>query len=377
MVANLRPVVPADSEPSAEEHEPFMAEALQLAERGRGSTSPNPMVGAVVVDRDGRIVGRGYHRRAGEAHAEVHALDAAGPSARGSTLYCTLEPCCHTGRTPPCAERVVHAGIARVVVATEDPNPHVDGGGIAYLRAHGVAVVVGVSREAARRLNVTFFTFVRRRRPFIIMKVALSRDERIASAPGVRTALTSDAANRRVHQLRAEVDAIAVGSGTVLADDPLLTARGVARDRPLARVIFDTRLRMPPAARVLATLDAGPVLVMTTESAIRSCPDRAAALVAAGATLEPLDTRDVGHACERLAAREITSVLLEGGATLHRAAWAADVVDRVQVYRTPNTLGPAGVTWLDLESLFETLQDRRTEPCGPDVLVEGDVYRID
>ena len=350
-----------------------MRQALRLAAEGRGRTSPNPMVGAIVVNARDRVIGRGYHHRAGGPHAEVHALDEAAEAARGATLYCTLEPCCHTGRTGPCTERILQAGIARVVVAMEDPNPLVRGAGIAQLRERGVLVEVGVADEAARRLNEAYLTLVRQRRPLVIMKVALSRDGRIAAAPGVRTGLTSDAANRRVHRLRAEVDAIAVGSGTVLADDPRLTARGVTRERPLVRVVFDTRLRTPPEAALLRTLDAGPVIVVTTVSAVRSRPQQAAALAAAGATLEALDGRDIRRAFLRLGAREVQSVLLEGGARLHAAAWAAGVIDRVQIYRTPHTVGANGVDWLDLDELLPRLRDRRTIACGPDVLEEGRV----
>lgn len=354
-----------------------MRQALRLAAEGRGRTSPNPMVGALVVDANGRIIGRGYHRRAGGPHAEVYALDEAGGAARGATLYCTLEPCCHTGRTGPCTERILAAGIARVVIATEDPNPRVNGGGAARLRAHGIVVEVGIGDRAARRLNESYLTFVRRRRPFVIMKVALSADRRIAAAPGVRTPLTSEAANRRVHRLRAEVDAIAVGSGTVLADDPRLTVRGASRDRPLARVIFDTRLRTPPTAALFETLDVGPVFIVTTESALRSRSARAAALTDAGATLEPLERRSLRRAFRRLGERQIQSMVLEGGARLHAAAWTADLVDRVQIYQTPHRVGARGVAWLDLDELLASLQERRTVACGPDRLIEGVVQHPD
>ena len=231
-----------------------MARALALAERGRGRTSPNPMVGAVVVDDEGVVVGRGSHEFAGGPHAEIHALADAGDRARGATLYCTLEPCCHTGRTGPCAPRVVDAGIRRAVIAVEDPNPLVSGprpGAPARSRHRGRGRRARARR--AERLNAPFFTVMRRRRPFVTMKVALSRDG-LRRRPGrARTQLTGAAANRLIHRERAEVDAIGVGSGTVLADDPLLTARGAYRTRPLTRVVFDRSLRTPPAARLLST----------------------------------------------------------------------------------------------------------------------------
>ena len=217
----------------------YMRRALFLAACGRGRTSPNPMVGAVVVSNDGVIVGQGFHQRAGGPHAEVHALEMAGDRARCATLYCTLEPCCHVGRTGPCVCRIVEAGIGQVVAAVQDPNPAVNGRGFEYLRAHGVDVRTGVGAAAAARLNQPFFTLMRARRPFVILKAATSLDGRIAAAPGQRTDLTSPAARRHAHVVRAEVDAIGVGVGTILIDDPLLTVRGVHRERPLTRVVFD------------------------------------------------------------------------------------------------------------------------------------------
>ena len=356
----------------------YMDRALNLAELGRGRTSPNPMVGALLVSPTGVIVGAGHHEEAGLAHAEIQALTEAGSGATGATLYCTLEPCCHTGRTGPCVERIVEAGIARVVVAVEDPNPLVNGGGIRYLRRHGVHVDVGVCGAEAARLNQAFFTFIGKHRPFVTLKVATSLDGRIAATSGRRTQLTSAPANRQVHLLRAEVDAIGVGSGTILADNPLLTARGVHRSQPLARVLFDTKLLTPPAARVLSTLDAGPVIIITTEAGLSAAPDRAEALRSAGATLEVLEARDLKAALVRLGSRGISSLLLEGGATLHRAAWDAGVVDRVQVYVAPVTLGAQGLPWLTGQHFsLAALHDVRIRSCGPDVLMEGYVYGAD
>jgi diaminohydroxyphosphoribosylaminopyrimidine deaminase/5-amino-6-(5-phosphoribosylamino)uracil reductase len=357
----------------------YMSRALALAEQGRGRTSPNPMVGAVVVDREGVVVGSGAHEFAGGPHAEVHALNDAGIRARGATLYCTLEPCSHVGRTGPCAPRVADAGIARVVVAVEDPNPLVNGAGLAYLRARGVNVVTGVLADEARHLNRPFFTLIRRHRPFVTLKVALSRDGRMAAAPGVRTRLTEAAANRLIHRERAEIDALAVGSGTILADDPLLTARGAYRLRPLTRVIFDTRLRTPPDAKVLSTLSAGPVIIVSTPSAAASAPDRAATLVEAGADIHT-DGRDsgLGTVLERLATRGLSSVVVEGGAALHRSFWDAGLVDRVQMYMTPCTLGTAGLEW-PLFPLVSggSMASVTTRPLGADILVETYVHRSD
>ncbi len=353
----------------------YIDRTLFLAERGRGRTSPNPMVGAVVVSQEGVVVGQGFHERAGEPHAEVHALDIAGRRARGAVLYCNLEPCCHVGRTGPCVGRIVEAGVTRVVAATEDPNPAVRGRGFAYLRAHGIDVQIGVGAAPATRLNQPFFTLMRERRPFVIMKAATSLDGYIASAPGQRTSLTSTAANRHAHRFRAEVDAIAVGVGTVLVDDPLLTARGVYRERPLTRVIFDRRLRTPPGARVLSTIDAGPVVIVTTSVGAAQQEARGA-LERGGAEIEVAGDGTFKAALECLASRQVSSLLLEGGAALHRAAWDERLVDFVRLYIAPGVLGPAGVSFLEGRH-FATgdLIERHAELLDPDVLIEGYVHR--
>lgn len=357
----------------------YMTRAVALAERWRGCTSPNPMVGAVIVDRDGVIVGGGAHEHAGGPHAEVYALAEAGARARGGTLYCTLEPCSHTGRTGPCAPLVTGAGITRAVIAFEDPNPLVAGRGLAHLRAHGIDVVVGLLANEARRLNAPFLTVTRHHRPFVTMKVALSLDGRIAAAHGARTLLTGAAANRLIHRERAEVDAIAVGSGTMLADDPRLTPRGAYRRRPLVRVLFDSRLRTPADAKVLSTLDAGPVIIMSTHSAVDAAPDRVAALVAAGARIERVpDTSPLPEALDRLASMGVSSLVVEGGAALHRAFWDGGFVDRVQVFVTARTLGPGGVEWLPFPVLSSgALADVSAAPVGEDVLIEAYVHRSD
>jgi diaminohydroxyphosphoribosylaminopyrimidine deaminase/5-amino-6-(5-phosphoribosylamino)uracil reductase len=356
----------------------FMRRALRLAARGRGTTSPNPMVGAVVVDAEGVIVGDGYHERAGTPHAEAHALDAAGPRARGATLYCTLEPCCHHGRTGPCTERILSAGIRRIVAAVTDPNPAVSGRGFARLRAAGVQVDAGLEREAAAAMNAAFFTFVRERRPFVTLKAAASADGCIAAAPGARTGITGPEAIRHAQAVRAEVDAIAVGSGTMLADDPLLTAREVYRGRPLTRVVFDRRLRTPPTARLFGTRDQGPVLLMTTTEAVSAAADRAAALEAAGAEIVGLEDGSFASALRILGARGIMALLLEGGNDLYRAAWDAGMIDRVLLLVAPGIIGSAGVPFLPDRPLASfALHHRQVEPCGRDVLIKGDVHRFD
>jgi diaminohydroxyphosphoribosylaminopyrimidine deaminase/5-amino-6-(5-phosphoribosylamino)uracil reductase len=351
-----------------------MDRALFLAARGRGRTSPNPLVGAVVVAGDGVIVGQGFHRRAGEPHAEVLALEEAGARARGATMYCTLEPCCHVGRTGPCAARIVEAGITRVVAAIEDPNPLVNGKGFEHLRTHGVAVEVGLGARAAQALNQPFLTLMREHRPFVILKAAMSLDGCIAEAPGRRTALTSAPANRHAHGLRAEVDAIGVGVGTVVADDPQLTARGAFRERPLTRVIFDRRLRTPAHASVLSTRSLGPVIIITTAAAAGN-PALREPLEARGAEIAVAAGATFRAALDVLAARQVESLLLEGGAALHAAAWDEGVVDFVRLYVTPRVIGSGGVAFLQGRAFASAdLIDRRVEPLGPDVMIEGYVH---
>lgn len=334
------------------------------------------MVGAVVVQGDGTIVGQGYHESAGGPHAEVRALDEAGALARGASLYCTLEPCCHTGRTGPCVERVHAAGIARVVAATVDADARVSGRGFDFLRAKGIDVTVGPGRERALRLNRAYFTFKTKRRPFVIMKVAMSLDKRIAARKGARTRLTGDESLRHAHAVRAEVDAIAVGSETVLVDDPQLTAREVHRRRPLVRVVFDRRLRVPPTARLFSTLDAGPVIIVTTPESVEQHPERADRLKAAGAALEPIDGGGLAEALGRLAERNVVSLLLEGGVALHAAAWAAGLVDAVHIYLAPVILGEDGVEWL-AEPSSDPLIERQKLRLGKDLFMEGYVHGVD
>jgi diaminohydroxyphosphoribosylaminopyrimidine deaminase/5-amino-6-(5-phosphoribosylamino)uracil reductase len=322
------------------------------------------------------VVGQGAHERAGQPHAEVHALDEAGEAARGATLYCTLEPCVHLGRTGPCTDRIIAAGISRVVAAMEDPFPQVSGRGFAALRAHGIQVDVGVCADEAARLNQPFLTTVREGRPFVILKAATSLDGRIAAGPGQRTAITSAAALRHAQYQRATVDAVGVGSGTVLVDDPLLTTRDVFRERPLVRVIFDRRLRVPPTARVLTTLAAGPVIILTSAPAMTESPARVDALERAGATVVVIPAADIGVALRELAARDIQNLLVEGGATLHAALWDAGAVDYVQMYVAPAWIGADGVVMMaGRDFTTATLFDRHVDLLGPDVLIEGYVHR--
>jgi diaminohydroxyphosphoribosylaminopyrimidine deaminase/5-amino-6-(5-phosphoribosylamino)uracil reductase len=309
----------------------FMRKAIALAERGRGHTNPNPLVGALVVDDEGVIVGRGAHQKAGGPHAEV--------------------------------------------IAMEDPHPLVHGGGLRHLRERGLEVVVGVEQDAAARQNAVFLTTVREQRPHVTLKAALSIDGFLGLAER-RIHLTGKAAARRAHRQRAEIDAIGVGSGTVLADDPALTPRGAYRARPLTRVIFDRRLRTPPTARILSTGAAGPIILVCSAAGLAGAPERARALTAAGARILSQPDGDLGAAVRALGNEGISSLVIEGGGVLHRAALAARVVDAVHLYIAPRALGPRGIAWLDRGQLaWEQLRDRRAAWLDADLFVEGLVER--
>ena len=357
----------------------YMRRALFLAERGRGRTSPNPIVGAVVVSSEGTVVGQGAHVKAGEAHAEVHALAEAGARARGGTLYCTLEPCSHFGRTPPCAPQVADAGIARAVIAMEDPNPRVAGAGIALMREKGVAVESGLLAAEAAHANAPFLIWMTKKRPHVTIKVAHSQDGFVGrnfSTGGGRTKLTGAAMDRLMHRQRAEVDAIAVGAGTLLADDPLLTARGAFRTRPLTRVVFDWRLRCARDRRVYATLDAGPVWLFVTRPAAAADPEACKDLARRGVETIVMPDRDLASAMRVLADRDITSLLVEGGPQLQDAFAGAGLVDRVQTIVVPQSLG-SGVPLPKLMGLESALSQVTVTHAGPDTLREADVHRAD
>lgn len=354
-----------------------MERALFLAERGRGTAAPNPVVGAVIVTDDGVVVGQGAHMRAGGPHAEIVALDMAGVRARGATLYCTLEPCSHVGRTAPCVERIVPAGIRRLVAAMGDPNPLVAGAGFARLRGQGIDVDVGVGESDARRANLGFLKWITQKRPRVILKTAVSTDGFVGRADG-RVRLTSPATDRYFQRQRAEIDAIAVGAGTVLVDDPLLTARDVWRDRPLVRVVFDWRLRVSPQASLFSTLAAGPVIMAIGQSAADAHPERVTRLAAAGAELRRFPDRNLSAVLESLGASEVTSLLVEGGPALQQAFADQGLMDAVQLVQTPAVLGDgvAAAPALLRRGLADGTAARR-KAFGPDQLVEWDVHGAD
>lgn len=321
-----------------------MRMALELAERGWGRVAPNPMVGAVVV-KDGEVVAQGYHSEWGGAHAEAEALDRAGVAARGATLYVTLEPCHHTGKTGPCSRVILEAGIRRLVCATTDPNPEA-AGGAAWLRERGIEVDFGLCELEAMDLNAAHFTACGHGRPFVALKYAISLDARLSESPGAPTRVSEGEAIREAHRLRAGHDAVMVGIGTVLADDPQLTVREWDPPRvPPLRVVLDSALRLPPASRLAQSAREVPVRVFTGEGVPG---DRVARLEELGVDVEPVPSArplglDLGVVIERLWARGVRSVLCEGGGTLGSALLAAGKIDRLYAFVAPILLGEPGV----------------------------------
>jgi diaminohydroxyphosphoribosylaminopyrimidine deaminase / 5-amino-6-(5-phosphoribosylamino)uracil reductase len=320
----------------------FMRRALELAYRGLGGTHPNPMVGAVVV-RDGAIVGEGFHALHGGPHGEVVALDAAGERAAGATLYVTLEPCAHHGRTPPCTDAILASGIARVVYAAGDPNPKA-AGGAALLRQAGVQVTGGVEADAARSINAPFFHSHEAATPFVSLKLAMSLDQGVASAPGAQTAITGEAALRRAHQLRAAHDAVMVGIGTVRSDDPLLTVRGMPVSRQPLRVVLDSSASLDSASRLLATTsDAGLLIVCCDDVPLTRLDDLSARGAATLTVPRRNGSADLDSAMRGLAEHGVRSILLEGGPTLASAMVYSGFVHRLHYFLAPTFLGSGRV----------------------------------
>ena len=362
----------------AMDDETCMRRALELARMASGRTSPNPMVGAVVV-RDGRVVGEGYHRRAGTPHAEVLALQQAGPLARGATLFVNLEPCAHQGRTPPCTRAIIEAGVRRVVAAMVDPNPLVGGKGLEELRQAGIQVDVGVLEKESMRLNEAFAKFITTRRPFVSMKCALSLDGKAATRSGESQWISGDESRARGHELRDRYDAIMVGVGTVIRDDPLLTTRlRVGEGRDPLRIIVDSRCRTPLEARVIKHRSRVPTVIATTEGSPR---ERREALRQSGAEVWVLRSRgervDLQHLLEEMGKREIISVLLEGGPTLNAGALEAGIVDKLYFFIAPIIIGgreapgPVGGEGAARLSAAARVTEVQVERLGEDLLVSG------
>lgn len=365
--------------------------ALDLASSRAGYTSPNPTVGAVVV-KDGVVVGRGSHPRAGEPHAEVFALDEAGEKARGATLYVTLEPCCHFGRTPPCTRRIIKAGVKKVVAATMDPNPKVAGKGLEELRRAGIEVEVGVLEAEARSLNEVFFKYITTGTPFVTLKMAMSLDGRTATAGGDSRWITGPEARADVHRLRAESDAVMVGVGTVLKDNPELTVRlaPVKKGQPL-RVVVDSRARTPVHAKVLGSLPetipglagssdpGGGTIIAVTDLAPKANLE---ALAAAGARLltvkaTPEGRVDLPDLLAALGRLKIVSVLCEGGAELAGHLARQNLVDKFRFYLAPKIIGGAGAYGVlggpDINGMGQAIpvEGLTASQIGADLVIEG------
>lgn len=318
----------------------YLSLALELAAKGAGQASPNPLVGAVLV-RDGEVVGQGFHTYAGVKHAEILAMEEAGERARGATLYVTLEPCSHTGRTGPCADAVIHCGVAKVVAAMEDPNPQVSGQGFARLREAGVEVIIDERHTAAAmKRNEAFVHFMRTRRPFVTLKSAMTLDGKIAAPMDNDGWITSERARAHVQTLRHASDCIVSGIGTVLADDCLLTDRtGLPRSRPLLRIVLDSQLRLPVSSQIVQSAK-GDLLVAATSAAN---PERRAALEAAGVEVVSLDAKDgrtnLCGLVELLGQRNYLSLMIEAGSLVNWAALDAGIVNKVYLYYAPKILG--------------------------------------
>jgi diaminohydroxyphosphoribosylaminopyrimidine deaminase/5-amino-6-(5-phosphoribosylamino)uracil reductase len=363
----------------SDEH--WMDRALALANRGLALAHPNPRVGAVIV-KNGKIVGEGFHTYEGLKHAERIALERAGAKALGATLYLNLEPCCHFGRTGPCTDAIVAAGIRRVVAAMKDPNPLVAGHGFRQLKRAGIKVDVGMREAEAQRFNEDFATWIRTRRPFVTLKSAATLDGRIALRPGATTAITGPAALAAVQKLRHAADAILTGIGTVLADDPLLTDRTrKPRRRRLLRVVIDSRLRMPLKSRLVRSARKD-LLVFTSKSANSA---KALALAKAGAEVVQVRSRrgrpDLNEIIRELGRREILSVLIEAGPNINGAALEAGIVDKMILFYAPKFIGEHGVPLAFLPPSWSRrareLRVERVERHGEDFAIEGyfhDVY---
>ncbi len=358
-----------------------MSRALALAERGVALAHPNPTVGALIV-KNHQVIGEGFHEYDKRDHAEIIALKHAGKKSRGATLYVTLEPCCTTGRTGPCVEAVVRAGVRRVVACMTDPNPAVAGKGFTQLRRAGIRVDTGACADEARQMNESFAKWIKTERPFVTLKTALTLDGMIAERAGHSTSITSAASRECVQRLRHQADALLTGIGTILVDDPLLTDRTAEpRRRPLLRIVVDSHLRLPLKARLVRSAN-GDVVVLTTESEKSA---KARALARAGLEIVRVRARsarvNLGEAMRELGRRQILNLLLEAGAELNGAALEAGIVDKMILFYAPKIMGNGGVPMARLSSRtfekFPPLRDVTVTRCDSDFMVQGylhDVY---
>ena len=355
----------------------YMLMALQLARKGCGFVNPNPMVGAVIV-KEGRIIGQGFHERYGAPHAERNALASCTESPEGATLYVTLEPCCHHGKTPPCTEAILQSGIHRVAVGSHDPNPLVGGKGIRQLREQGIEVVEGVLKTECDKLNEVFFHFIQTGMPYVVMKYAMTMDGKTAAYTGVSKWITGEAARCKVHEDRHRYSAVMAGIGTVLADDPLLTCRMEGGRNPL-RIICDTHLRLPMSSQIVGTANEVPTMIAT------ACTDFHAQqpYIEAGCRILPVSCKeshlDLGELMKRLGEEKVDSVLLEGGGILNWSALQAGIVSKVQAYIAPKLFGgdngktPVAGKGVPRPQDGFFLTNSTVTQLGQDILIESEV----
>lgn len=351
--------------------------ALRLAKRGWGKTSPNPLVGAVIV-KHGQVVGKGFHRAVGEPHAEVIAIREAGERAQGATLYVNLEPCCHRGRTPPCTRAIINTGISKVVASTKDPNPQVNGKGFQELDSQGIEVELGLLAEEAGRLNEVYLKYIRTKLPFVILKLAQTLDGKIATSDGRSMYITSFKSRRRVHQLRSGVDAVMVGVGTVLQDDPQLTVRHTKGETPL-KIVLDSRGRTPLRAKVISS--EGSAILMIASQANQSWRGEMERMGAEIWEIPPdKEGRvDLREAMKIAGARGITSLMIEGGREVFTSALKAGIVDKLLVFISPKVMGEGmgGVGDLGVRELSSArrLYNMKSQRMGEDLLITAYVHR--
>ncbi len=351
-------------------HKKYMALAIKIAEKGRAQTSPNPMVGCVIVKR-GRIVGDGYHKKAGDEHAEVIALNKAGKKAVNSTLYVNLEPCSHWGRTPPCTERIIESGVREVIIGVKDPNPLIDS--YRELKFRGIKTKIGILEDESKKLNEVYFKYIKTKRPFVIIKVAMSLDGRIATATGDSKYITSKEARTYVHKLRTEVDAVMVGLNTVVRDNPELTPRLYKGKEPM-KIVVDSKLKIPKDCKLMR--EPSNLIIATTNKVskeeIKKFQQKGIGMIITKTKDNMVDLRDL---VKQLGEHEITSVMIEGGSELNSSAIKADIVDKILIFAAPkiigNGLGAIGNLGIKKIDKAINLKNSVSRKIGRDMLIEA------
>lgn len=358
----------------------YMSLALELAKKGKGKVNPNPMVGAVIV-KNNKVIGQGYHEEYGKNHAEINALNNSLENVEGATLYVTLEPCCHYGKTPPCVDKIIESKISKVVIASRDPNPLVSGNGIKKLIEAGVEVIVGILDNENKKLNEVFMKYIKLKKPFIIMKSAMSLDGKIATYGGESKWISSEESRKNVHKLRNEVMAILVGVNTIIKDDPELTCRLKNSKNPI-RIVVDSSLRIPINSKVVNQINKAKTIIVTTTKAnkdkINSLENKGVKVIISKLKDNRVDLEDM---MIKLGKLKIDSILLEGGSSLNFSALSKNLVDKIQVYIAPKLIGgetsktPIGGSGIEMLKDVFKVKDMTFESIGEDVLIQGYVER--